>query len=218
MTFLTQETPAERRTDAPSRTASPARATIRNPLSRLRRLVPKKLHPFGWIAAERIATAQASLFRRLTREARLNDPVALVRALPNIRVRLDETLPRMSTRHWDPIVRRWIITLQNGLPEASHRFLILREFKHIIDHPDALRLYDADHERGPVQAEMAGDHFALCALMPANEVRRAVREGSTTIRELAHRFNAPEYRVSLRLSDLGLTKNIRPESKGGNPS
>lgn len=217
MTLLTQETPAPRHTDIPLLVAPLAHPPIRNPLARLRRVVPQTLHPLSWIAAERVASAQASLFRRQARQIGL-DPVDLVRALPNIRVRQDNELPCTSTHYWDPISRRWIVAVKDSLSETNQRFLILREFKYIIDCPDSLRLYDADHERGRVQAEMAGDHFALCALMPAAEVRDAIRNGIVTLSELAAHFTTSTYRVSLRLSDLGLTSKAQTESKGGDPS
>lgn len=217
MTPLTQETSTEQRAGTRLRMAPPPQAPIRNPLPRLRRIVAKQQHPFSWIAAERIASTQARLFRRMAHDAGV-DPVALVWALPNIHVRQDAELPRRSARHWDPVVRRWIITIKDDLPETSRRFLILREFKRIIDNPDSMRLYDPDLERGPAQAAMASDHFATCTLMPATAVRDAIRSGITTLSALATHFRVSEYRVSLRLSDLGLTTKIRIESKGGEPS
>lgn len=207
MTPLTQENQQVPRSAQLTQSAALDHQAVRNPLPRLRRLVPKQHHPFGWIAAERIAAAQARLFRQLAHDAGL-DPVAFMHALPNLRIRHDDDLPRPSLRHWDPIGQRWIITTRGSLTEAARRFLVLREFKHIIDDPYSLQLYDADHERGPAQAEMAGDHFASCVLMPAAAMRSAVRDGIRTIPELAAHFTAPKYRVGLRLSDLNLITKI----------
>lgn len=192
MTPLTQDAASERRMPV---------------IRRLRRLVPEQALPFSWRAAERIAEHQAATLRRLARTAR-TDPVALVKSLPAITIRFEPSLPHSSTSHWDQASKTWIVQILASRNSASRRFLILHELKQILDHGRAVHLYDPDYHRGPVQAQMAGDHFAACVLMPATQMRQAVATGITTVTGLAKRFGVPPHRVVLRLNDLNLITKI----------
>lgn len=176
-------------------------------IRRLRRLVPEQALPFSWRAAERIAEHQATLLRRLAHTAS-TDPVALVKSLPAITIRFEPSLPHSSTSHWDQASKTWIVQILASRGAASRRFLILHELKQILDHGRAIDLYDPHFRRGPVQAQMASDHFAACVLMPARELRHAVRTGTTSISALARHFDVPEHRVMLRLNDLDLINHI----------
>ncbi len=199
MTPLTHAAASE----APTATQVSRRSVLR----RLRKLVPEQSFPFSWRAAERIAEHQSSLLRRLARTA-ATDPVGFVENLPAIVIRFVPDLPRSSESHWDETSKHWVIQIVETRSTASRRFLILHELKHILDHGKSVHLYDPHFRRGPLQAQMAGDHFAACVLMPAAEMRRAIRDGLTTTSSLAKHFDVPKHRVVLRLNDLNLINKI----------
>ncbi|MGC0274869.1 ImmA/IrrE family metallo-endopeptidase [Pseudactinotalea sp. Z1739] len=204
---IEENTDAARLTSPPARPLDSVPNLTRHPLRRLRSLVPEQPYPFSWVAAQRIASAQARLLRDLA-SRKQQDPVEFVKAIATIEVRMDDDLPQLSSHYWDAGARRWIITIRTGFPKPGIRFLILREFKRILDYPVGPSLYDARQERGSVQADMAGDHFTLNVLMPARAVREAISNGITTIKGLARHFDVLDYAVILRLSDLGLLPNI----------
>lgn len=181
-------------------------------IRRLRGLVPHHDDVMNWPEAERIAAAQAALTCRLAARAGI-DPVKFVSTLPVVRVVNDPHLPETRTSYWDDHSQQWIILIRATEALEHRRFGIMCEFKRILDRGREPELYDARFLYGHVQAEMAADHFASNVLMPAQPVRKAVRDGAT-LRDLAHQFRVTPRRAGKRLSDLNLLPIIeRP--KGG---
>ncbi|GAA0993381.1 ImmA/IrrE family metallo-endopeptidase [Subtercola frigoramans] len=181
-------------------------------MKRLRLLVPKQDHPLGWIASQRVAGNQAALLARLADRDNV-DVVAYISSLRVIRIEFDEELPDSGMIFWDGKTDQWVIVIRSGESSARQRFSILHEFKHIVDRGSESRLYDPRYLQGHVQAEMAADHFAASAVMPAAKVRTAIKEGHQTLRSVAEYFDVSRDRTALRLSDLRLftvISNVNP--------
>lgn len=192
---------------------SPGGSAIRRPaaavhpaqryaIRRLRRLIPDHTEPMNWPEAERIAAAQGAYIARAAAQAGL-EPADYVATLPVVRVEYDAALPDFRTSYWDEHAQQWVILLRETDPPVARRFSILHEFKRILDRGHESRLYDVRYLQGHVQAEMAADHLASCALMPAKAVRAALRDGAKT-QSLARRFKVTSMRATKRLSDLNL--------------
>ena len=184
-------------------------------LQRLRKLKPKTPGQLSWQSAERLAASQASL---LVRDASKSELAVdeLIALLPVIRIERIETLPASGLTFWDTATRQWVMQICSSEPPESQRFSILHEFKHIIDHFDEHDLYEHRYLTRYVQAEMAADHFASRALMPAKAVRDAVRTGVESIEALAFRFDVTHEHAAQRLSDLaldGITTLTSPERR-----
>lgn len=171
-------------------------------IRRLRRLISRHDDPMNWLEAERIAAAQGALLARLAHQVGV-DPVDFIASLPVVRVERDPALPDFRTSYWDENTQQWVIVVGATDALPSRRFSILHEFKRIVDRGHEPRLYDPRYLQGHVQAEMAADHFASCALMPARAVRVALRDGATPS-TLAHDFKVTTLRATKRLSDLNL--------------
>ena len=72
-------------------------------------------------------------------------------------------LPTSGMSHWDG--QAWVISLNAADSLTRQRFTLLHEFKHIIDHGHADRLYhDTGRRSAAEQAEQAADYFAGCVL------------------------------------------------------
>ena len=193
---------------------APNRRTATHPaqryvIRRLRRRIPHHDEPMNWLEAERIAGIQGAQLARFAHEADM-DIVDFIATLPVVRVERDKTLPDLRTSYWDEHTQKWVIVVRATDPLPTRRFSIMHEFKRILDRGHEAHLYDARYLQGYVQAEMAADHFASCALLPAKQVRAALRDGANP-QELAHTFTVTPLRATKRLSDLNLlpiTKHI----------
>lgn len=183
-------------------------------IRRLRRLIPRHAEAMNWLEAQRVAAAQGALTRRLATQAGL-DPVHFVSTLPVVRVVKDPHLPDFRTSYWDEHAQQWVIVVRATDPPEHRHFSILHEFKRILDRGHEAELYDPRYLHGHVQSEMAADHFASCALMPAAAVRAALRDGARPS-DLARHFRVSSLRTSKRLSDLNLLPIITKHPKGGN--
>lgn len=205
MTPLRQDTAPDRADRAPTGEGGPrTRPAPRFVIRRLRRLVPAQSRQLSWLAAERVAAAQAALLSRLA--ARSGTEVTeLVAALPTVQIRHDQQLPGSSAVCWNKTGGTWVILLHPDQPYPIQRFQILCEFKHILDRGHTAVLYDPAHPTGQVQAEMAADYFAACALMPRRTLCAAIDAGHRSLTALAAHLAVPEDRLALRLADLNMT-------------
>lgn len=82
---------------------------------------------------------------------------------------------------------------------ARQRFTLLHEYKHIIDHGQADRLY-----RTKRQAEQAADYFAGCALVPKVELKHVFCSGLQRPHDLADHFGVSPTAIQVRLEQTGL--------------
>jgi Zn-dependent peptidase ImmA (M78 family) len=146
------------------------------------------------------STCRASPAQRT--EARVDSGV--ISELPRIHV-VREPLPTSGMSFWDG--RCWVITLNSSEPVTRQRFTLLHEYKHIVDHGAADRLYTGTTRHSPAaQAEQAADYFAGCALMPKRLMQRAWGQGIQRPAELAQRFFVSERAIEVRLAQLGLSQ------------
>lgn len=207
-----QQDSAPERTQTTPRAPTAPHPAQRYVIRRLRRLIPEHVEPMNWLEAERLAAAQGAHIARLAERAGL-DTADFIASLPVVRVERDPELPDARTSYWDQTTQQWVIVVRDQDPLPKRRFSILHEFKRILDRGHEPRLYDARYLHGHVQAEMAADHFADCALMPASRVRAALRDGATAV-AIARRFKVTVLRATKRLSDLNLLPIIKhPERR-----
>src|SRR6266498_5267063 len=178
-------------------------------LALLRSVVPAKRRLRFWEAL-RITELQAN--KLLEESSILVAPVPseIVTGLPRITVEYEIDMPCSGASDWDSRRRTWVITLNALEPETRHRFSLLHEYKHIIDHgsPGLVDLGDFRYfGREPV--EYIAEYFAGCVLMPKRLVKRAWGEGIQRLSDLADYFDVSPQAMSVRLAQLGLTE-LRP--------
>ncbi len=160
-------------------------------LANLRALTPRVRLEFHDTKA--LAERQASLLVRrlgsdLTEEA--------IATLPRLRiVRARPTTSGLS--YWNG--HEWIIALNAADSLARQRFTLLHEFKHIVDHGVAGRLY-----RSRWEAERAADYFAACALMPKPALKRVFCTITQDVADLAEHFGVSQQALRVRLEQTGL--------------
>ncbi|GAB4078662.1 ImmA/IrrE family metallo-endopeptidase [Nostocoides australiense] len=177
------------------------RTSTSSVLAGLRSLVPHRALSFA--EALRIADLQATRLRELTGATDDAFPEEAVAGLPRIRI-VRRAIPTSGMSYWDG--QEWIIALNSREPEARQRFTLLHEYKHIVDHGRADRLYtgtrNTDAEK---QAEQAADYFAGCVLMSRVLVKRAWSCGHQTPEALADIFQVSPRAAEVRVAQLGLT-------------
>lgn len=121
---------------------------------------------------------------------------AAIASLPRIQI-IRESLPTGGLSYWNG--RAWIIALNTADGPARQRFTLLHEFKHIVDHGAAGRLYRSQRE-----AERAADYFAACALMPKPALKRAFCTMTQDVAALAEHFGVSQQALRVRLEQTGL--------------
>ncbi len=139
--------------------------------------------------------------------------IEAIAELPRIRV-VYEALPVSGMSHWNG--RSWIITINRDDPLTRQRFTVLHEFKHIIDHGAAARLYrdtagSSRRATAAEQAEQAADYFAGCALIPRQALKSVWGQGMQRITVLAEHFGVSPAAIEVRLSQTGLDRVRDPD-------
>jgi len=191
-----------------TRTISPAAITTdqtstisRSVLGSLRALPPQRDSiTFG--EALRVAELQATRLGQLLDATGDGITESDIARLPRITVTY-ERLPVSGMSHWNG--RSWIIAIALADSLVRQRFTLLHEFKHIVDHGQAARLYRGDRARSTVeQAELAADYFAGCALVPKRLLKAAWGNGVQRVADLAGHFGVSEHAIRVRLAQTGL--------------
>lgn len=174
--------------------------TTTTPLASLRALTPHRDVLFS--EALRVAELQAATLVRLLDPSGDGLRDHHVAAMPRIKVTY-ERLPVSGMSYWNG--REWVIAIAGGDSLARQRFTLLHEFKHIIDHGYAPRLYTGNRHLSPAnQAERSADYFAGCALVPKQALKRAWGNGIQRITDLAAHFGVSEQAITVRLDQTGL--------------
>lgn len=175
-------------------TTTPTRTTESSILASLRALTPGARLDFNDALA--LTERQAALLRRLLlTPGDVLDEHHLA-ALPRLRI-VRDTCPTSGLSYWSGT--EWIIVLNRTDNPARQRFTLLHEYKHIIDHGHAARLYRRRRE-----AERAADYFAGCALVPKLELKRAFYAGTQRIEDLAAYFGVSRAAIRVRIDQAGL--------------
>lgn len=173
-------------------------------LKRVRALAPVRdcTFPESLVIAERQATRLASL---LIGDDGSTDGIQThdIDGLPRIRVVFEGALPVSGMSHWNG--QEWVISIAASDSLPRQRFTMLHEFKHVIDHGAAKRLYRGTkkHTAGQ-QAEMAADYFAGCALVSKRDLKRAWSRCIQRPADLAAHFSVSEPAIRVRLAQTGL--------------
>ena len=178
----------------------------RSVLAALRSVVPTR--EVSFTEAKRVAELQAN--RLLARFDITNGPVPseIVTELRRVHV-IYETLPVSGTSHWSGT--HWIITLNKREAWVRQRFTLMHEFKHIIDHGHADRLYTGSRRHtANEQAELVADYFAACVLMPKRALKAAWVQGIQTPLKLGREFQVSTMAAEVRLSQTGLNVDCDP--------
>ena len=173
-------------------------------LASLRALIPQRTVTFT--EALRIAELQAARLRSLLNVTDDSLPEEAIAGLPRIRI-VRRVLPSSGMSYWDG--QTWVIALNARDPDTRQHFTLLHEYKHILDHGHADRLYGTRTGSIDQQAENAADYFAGCALMPKRLVKCAWGNGIQTPEALADLFDVSPRAVQVRLAQLGLTEPVR---------
>ena len=173
--------------------------------------------PESLVIAERQATRLAAL---LTVDDGSVDGIQThdIDGLPRVRVIIESALPVSGMSHWNG--REWIIAIAATDSLPRQRFTLLHEFKHVIDHGAAHRLYRGNRRHNPSeQAEMAADYFAGCALVSKRDLKHAWGIGIQQPSALAAHFNVSEPAIRVRLAQTGLDviSDHQPASRCARP-
>lgn len=177
-------------------------------LGRLRSVTPSR-KDITYDEALRVAELQASKLSELLGCDAQDITEHEIAGLPRIMVTYED-LPVSGTSHWNGDA--WVIALSRGDGLARQRFTLLHEFKHIIDHGQALHLYRGDRKRTPAeQAEAAADYFAGCVLVPKRELKSVWGRGVQRIEALADYFGVSAQAVAVRLAQTKL--NVERDSE-----
>ena len=185
----------------------------RSVLASLRALIPQRTVTFT--EALRIAELQAARLRSLLDITDDSLPEEAIAGLPRIRI-ARRVLPTSGMSYWDG--QTWVIALNAREPETRQHFTLLHEYKHILDHGHADRLYGTRTGSIDQQAENAADYFAGCALMPKRLVKRAWGNGIQTPEALADLFDVSPRAAQVRLAQLGLTEPVQRCATAATPS
>lgn len=174
-------------------------------LASLRALIPRRklqVHE-----ALRIAELQANRLLEISEVREAPVPSDIVASLPRILIDYDIDMPFSGTSNWDAQRHAWVITLNALEPDTRHRFSLLHEYKHIVDHGRSDLIYTGStRQTAEAQAEQVADYFAACALMPKRLVKRAWGEGVQRKSDLAVMFDVSPRAIDVRLAQLGLTE------------
>lgn len=170
-------------------------------LGRLRALTPQR-SDVTYDEAIRVAELQAIRLAEL-----LGGPEGLseqaIALLPRIRI-VHEAISVSGMSHWTGT--EWLITLNESDSAARQRFTLLHEYKHIVDHGYAERLYTGSSRATPAeQAEHAADYFAGCALVPKRELKAAWGGGMQRTADLAAHFGVSTIAITVRLAQTKLS-------------
>ena len=124
-------------------------------------------------------------------------------ALPRIAIHRAALDVVSGMSHWNG--QQWMITIKGDDPLVRQRFTLLHEFKHIIDHGSASRLYRGNSTQTPEeQAERAADFFAGCVLVGRRELKAAWGQGIQRDEALAAHFGVSIQAIQVRLAQTGL--------------
>ena len=175
---------------------------MRSALAELRAICPDRALP-PWDARS-IAERQAA---RLLRRAEVTEapvPEEVISDLPYVRVRFVKARKLAAAARWTGA--RWSIIVNSDDTLGRQRFSMAHEFKHVLDHPKAHRIYrDRAGRSGHAQAERAADCFAAALLMPKAWVKRAFYDqGIRDERLLAKQFGVSVAAMRFRIDELGL--------------
>lgn len=176
-------------------------------LANLRAILPNRQLRLD--EALRLAELQAN--RLLTLQGANDSPVSgeIVTELPGIAVDYDIDMPASGSSDWDSRHRQWVITLRASEPDTRHRFTLLHEYKHIIDHGSPGIVANRDGlTTGRPAAETVADYFAACVLMPKRLIKAAYFGGKQTVETLADLFEVSDAAMRVRLEQLGLTRAV----------
>lgn len=165
----------------------------------LRALTPDR--PLSHVERLRLAERQATELRRMLGVTDDRFPIHLLRHIPRVCVRIIDDLPVSGLTFWGD--HTWKIQIRSEESLIHRRFTVLHEFKHIIDHPVSARLYDERAYVAIGERELIADHFAACALLPAENLKTACTTQADR-RELARRFGVGGRQLALRIAELGL--------------
>lgn len=174
-------------------------------LRRLRSVIPSARTDVTFDEALRVAELQATLLHELVGGSE-GITEAAIADLPRIRI-VREAIASVGSSHWNG--REWIICLNAQDPLTRQRFTLLHELHHIIDHGNAHVLYRGDTYRTrEVQAEVAADYFAGCALVPKRELKRVWGSGMQRPEHLAEHFGVSVQAIEVRLDQTGLSRIV----------
>ena len=185
-----------------------------NVLQELRSLAPGR--PLAYGEALELAERQAALLLELTRTSHPAVPERLIAEQPRIEVRRMTPFPTSGASHWHN--GKWRIALNAAEPLTRQRFSLGHEYKHVIDHLDASVLYrEFPVRERAMLIERICDHFAGCLLMPRPWIESAYARGMRHPLDLAQVFGVSQSAISVRLSQLGLTRPTPRCATGANP-
>ncbi|MBF6097843.1 ImmA/IrrE family metallo-endopeptidase [Nocardia cyriacigeorgica] len=182
----------------------------RSVLASLRTVIPARNH-ITFAEALRIAELHANRLLELHRISDGPTPSELIAELPKLQIEYVEA-PVSGASFWNG--HAWIIQLNRAESFTRQRFTLAHEYKHIIDHGAAGRLYAGSRTASAAdQAEQAADYFAGCLLVPRRLLKRAWGNGLQRPRDLARHFQVSEQAIAVRLAQTGLverTARCRP--------
>lgn len=181
-------------------------AGVPSALGELRGLCPRRALP-PW-DARGVAERQAARLLRRHEITAAPVPEEVIADLPYVRVRYIRARTLAAAARWTG--GRWTIIVNKDDTIGRQRFSLAHEFKHVLDHHVASRVYrDRAGRSAHAQAERAADCFAAALLMPKAYVKRAFYDrGIRDERVLAREFGVSVAAMRFRIDELGLREPV----------
>lgn len=175
----------------------------RSVLATLRAVIPRRDN-VTFAEALRIAELHANRLLELHHLSTGATPSEVITELPKLQVEY-VSAPVSGASFWNGAA--WIIQLNRAESRTRQRFTLAHEYKHIVDHGAAERLYRGSRTMSAAQqAEQAADYFAGCLLVPRRLLKRAWGNGMQRPADLARLFGVSEQAIAVRLAQTGLVE------------
>jgi len=178
----------------------------RSMLASLRAVIPTRTG-VTFDEALRIAELHANRLLELHQISDGPIPREIITELPKLKLEYVDA-PISGASFWNGQV--WVIQLNRCESWTRQRFTLAHEYKHIVDHGSAAKLYTGTtRTTAAEQAEQAADYFAGCLLIPRKLLKRAWGNGIQRPRDLARLFHVSEQATAVRLAQTGLVERTR---------
>jgi predicted transcriptional regulator len=176
-------------------------------ISQLRDLVP--VRALSREESLQLAEQQARVFLELSGVTEAPVPEWIITELPNITANMSSKLPTSGATQL--IGGKWRIVLRATEPATRRRFSMAHEFKHILDDLFEKTYFSNEDNIAERHRWVEGvcDYFAGCLLVPRPMLKKVWTNGTQDIDDLAEHFDVSRAAIITRLSQTGLTPDLR---------
>lgn len=117
-----------------------------------------------------------------------------------------EDLPSSTSGYLTKINGRWTIGINKNHHRHRQRYTLAHEFAHYCLHKSENDYFEDEvfyRDENQTSIEYAANTFAALLLMPNDLISEAIKEGLTSLKQLAERFDVSTLAVKYRVLSLG---------------